>query len=1133
MAEVNKDTQNTNNYITKDDLVEFADKYAPQGTNTNYSLTFHNIKYEVTVPDGSGTKKEEKELTLTQGSSSDLPNQKAALITSVSYHKEIYQPGCLEVVIETKAALSYFSGLVTLKCINDSIASKYYIFEKKKKSGYVTLKAYSVDKFLTIDQFCQAFTGKKLVEEIIATTLKSSKGNISSFLENITQNNDKNTEYTLPLLCKHVVPNLRHLRISNDKASSEYYIKDEKKVKGSKPEGADSYYEVEPLIPYSVQYNESFYDFLVRICNRNGEFLFCEDNKLYVGLPAEKDNPATISESDNDENSTGYEIEYNENYTDISNTAGNIVLNSLDASNGWPQAAAPGTLQSSRGIYPEEYNTKISDNFVDINDIQSLSSNILTGAKSIFGSRTVYEGVATAIASIGVGMAVSGSFTESLKKKHKNFYDNVTYQFSTSEKLLDDTFYQNILKKEEKASNGKVVVTSTSYKNHKLGDTVTIDNDKYVVCQIRGMAKNVDGLLQSDSGEEKIERYIEKFEMVLLPYDESGMAYPFPLLAKWVRTATPQRAKVTDNFDPDRLGRVRISYPWQCNDSLASPWVRIAYPMASDESGFMFTPNAGDEVLVDYENGNVERPYIVGSLYNKNTVPSWHAKTYGSTVKSITSAHGHHISFTDLPGGRFVGNLFPVTSLLGKFGLLDSVDFLNRGDSKYLGGGFEIADQFGFYSIKGSTDSRNITISSPLGDIKLDAYTGITINAPSGEVNITGKNVKIEAKNNLSLISGSNISTPYIYADEGKRTAYGASIITGLLTTVAKTATIDLSLMRTLFETIFRPIGGTLLIKSGRYMCVEAGSGKADPEKLPDEDCQNSEKAGFWGHQALLPIVEYAYQNVTKCYEGYKNAITSINNFRETYNGIVGDNNQNPGNYNPKISAAEFKKVLTKKIFLGTNEHIKEHLKTQPAEVKNNRKVALVQANKDFNAIKNHYKAYQKYKKNIKANINDMFTCETAIRTFTEDPQASMDIQLANEFTTVGLQKLLFKEFQASGLQGITIQGELDLEQDGTLDLRQLDTKITAQPAAQDTRGHLHIALANSWPNIFGMKNFIDNNIWSTYDEGGILISSKKGEKYRLDKQRLIEEKRSREQLVETIKNHIRIIKVEDRRAQG
>lgn len=1076
MAEVNKDTQNTNNYITKDDLVEFADKYAPQGTNTNYSLTFHNIKYEVTVPDGSGTKKEEKELTLTQGSSSDLPNQKdaednasqvAALITSVSYHKEIYQPGCLEVVIETKAALSYFSGLVTLKCINDSIASKYYIFEKKKKSGYVTLKAYSVDKFLTIDQFCQAFTGKKLVEEIIATTIDNCKeklNNIKLFCDNIT--NSKDAQYT------YMEPNLRHLCTDTTKK--------------------------EPCIPYCVQYNESFYDFLVRMCNRNGEFLFCEDNKLYVGLPAEKDKPATISESDNDENSTGYEIEYNENYTDISNTAGNIVLNSLDASNGWPQAAAPGTLQSSRGIYPEEYNTKISDNFVDINDIQSLSSNILTGAKSIFGSRTVYEGVTAAIAAIGVGMVASGVFTESLKKKHKKFYDNVTYQFSTSEKLLDDTFYQNILKKEEKASNGKVVVTSTSYKNHKLGDTVTIDNDKYVVCQIRGMAKNVDGLLQSDSGEEKIERYIEKFEMVLLPYDESGMAYPFPLLAKWVRTATPQRAKVTDNFDPDRLGRVRISYPWQCNDSLASPWVRIAYPMASDESGFMFTPNAGDEVLVDYENGNVERPYIVGSLYNKTTVPSWHAKTFGSTVKSITSAHGHHISFTDLPGSRFTANAFPGFSLLGKLGLLDSVDFLNRGDSKYLGGGFEIADQYGFYSIKGSTDSRNITISSPIGDIKLDAYSGITINAPSGDVNITGKNVKIEAKNNLSLISGANITTPYYWRNKETKEQYWKGVKAAAGVIAAKTLGIDLSLCRTFVETILKPIGGTMLIKSGRYMCIEAGEGKADIYKVPLKN-YGGRFTSVIGHKTQKITVDHTKECAKSFYKSHKDIIQDINAFRETYRDIV-EGTADRGTTCP-ITVVNFTNILTSKLICGSNGPIDAHINTintinttnttntintinAPLDPKT-RKSRLVAANKKYKGIK---KNVDSLKERYKTLIDNRFVDIGPLTQFIDHPGDNMAVTI--ETMNIALYKdLLFQLFKGLGIKGIYF--------------KETDYTITTDAGGDGSVESVGVGgpeptFGNKLGGILGWSGFVENNVWTTADQGGILISAKQGSKLRL-----------------------------------
>lgn len=1060
MAEVNKDTQNTNNYITKDDLVEFADKYAPQGTNTNYSLTFHNIKYEVTVTDGGSTEKEEKELTLTQGTSSNLPNQKdtednasqvAALITSVSYHKEIYQPGCLEVVIETKAALSYFSGLVTLKCINDSIASKYYIFEKKKKSGYVTLKAYSVDKFLTIDQFCQAFTGKKLVEEIIATTIDNCKeklNNIKLFCDNIT--NSKDAQYT------YMEPNLRHLCTDTTKK--------------------------EPCIPYCVQYNESFYDFLVRMCNRNGEFLFCEDNKLYVGLPAEKDKPATISESDNNGNSTGYEIEYNENYTDISNTAGNIVLNSLDASNGWPQAAAPGTLQSSRGIYPEEYNTKISDNFVDINDIQSLSSNILTGAKSIFGSRTVYEGATAAFAAIGVGMVVSGVFTESLKKKHKKFYDNVTYQFSTSDKLLDDTFYQNILKKEEKASNGKVVVTSTSYKNHKLGDTVTIDNDKYVVCQIRGMAKNVDGLLQSDSGEEKIERYIEKFEMVLLPYDESGMAYPFPLLAKWVRTATPQRAKVTDNFDPDRLGRVRISYPWQCNDSLASPWVRIAYPMASDESGFMFIPNAGDEVLVDYENGNVERPYIVGSLYNKNTVPSWHAKTYGSTVKSITSAHGHHISFTDLPGSRFTANAFPGFSLLGKLGLLDSVDFLNRGDAKYLGGGFEIADQFGFYSIKGSTDSRNITISSPIGDIKLDAYSGITINAPSGDVNITGKNVKIEAKNNLSLISGANITTPYYWRNEETKEQYWKGVKAAVGVIAAKTLGIDLSLCRTFVETILKPIGGTMLIKSGRYMCIEAGEGKADIYKVPLKN-YGGRFTSVIGHKTQKITLNHTIERAESFYMSHKDIIQDINNFQTEYKVIVvgtaGQDTTHP------ITQEAFTSILTTKLICGSNGPIDAHIKTINAtHDRKTRKSLLVAANKKYKGIKKNVDSLQEL-----YNTLIDFVDIRPLTQFINNPGDNMAVPIAT-MTLESYKDLLFKLFKGLGIKGINFKKE------GTE-----YTITTNSPAGCEASvgvGGPEPTFGNKLGGILGWSGFVENNVWTTADQGGILISAQQGSKLRL-----------------------------------
>ena len=1090
----------------------------------NYTLTLHAIMQEVTTDAGDGSKKTEQQaLSLTQGTSVDLPDvtykdaqgnesKVTALLTSLSFCKELYRPGCLEVVIETKAALSYFSGLVTLKYTENSVASNYYIFEKKKKAEYVTLRAYSVDQFLTIDLFCQAFTGKKLVEEIIAPTLNNCQGNISLFCSYITSNNDSTDKNTLPLLCEYVVPNLRHLYISNTTASSEYYIKNGKKVNGnasSKPADAKSYYEVEPLIPYCVQYNESFYDFLVRICNRNGEFLFCEDNKLYIGLPA-TEKPVTISEYDESGNYTGYDIEYNENYTDISNDAENITLNSLDKANGWPQAASSGKLISNRGIYPKEYNTAINHSFIDIYDIQSATSSVSTALKQVADARTFYDGATAAITGFALGMAVSGTTTNRMKRKFNSTYGDIQQQFSTDNKLLDDDFYQGILKNEEKASKGKLVVTSTSYKNHKLGETVTIDNGKYVVCQIRGMAKNANEASQS----EDTEQYIEEFEMVLLPYDKSDKAYPFPLLEKRVRTATPQRAKVANNFDPERLGRVRISYPWQYDESFPSPWVRIVYPMASDDAGFMFTPNAGDEVLVDYENGNVERPFIVGSLYNKSTKPSWHAKTYGTTVKSITSANGHHISFSDLPGDRFLGNLFPITSLLSKLGIIsqNTENVFHKGDGKYLGGGFEIADHCGFYSIKGSTDSRNITISSPLGDIRLDAYSGITINAPCGDVNITGKNVKIEAKNNLSLTSGANISSPYFSADKKQKDSYWASVGMGALTVFAKTASIDFTLMRTWVETILRPIGGTMLIKSARYMCIEAASGKADPEKLPLQAYAEKGK-GVFVHQNLMPSVEYAYQNVYNCCRYYNRAISLFNKFLVAYCLYVGEGDT-------KMSADHFTNVVTHKLSNDTNKYIEAHLNSNfPTNNENAianttnttrraaRKGTLIKANKEYNIIKIIIDSFIACKKKIKSTIaQDLFRNEDVLYSFRNDPGRNMGMSLGDEITSENQREMLFNEFRKLKIPDVIFANQYD----------------AAMPAEMLLTSNEQLHPLKNWLGVVGIKDIREDSVWSTSDEGGILISTKKGSKFRLVDNHLdVEKRRTVEQLVESMRNYI------------
>ena len=90
-----------------------------------------------------------------------------------------------------------------------------------------------------------------------------------------------------------------------------------------------------------------------------------------------------------------------------------------------------------------------------------------------------------------------------------------------------------------------------------------------------------------------------------------------------VRTAEAQVAFVEDNLDPNRFGRVRVRYPWQPSDGDKSPWVRMATPFATAGGGVTFRPCTGDEVLLNYEDGNIERPYVVGSLQSKYVTDPW------------------------------------------------------------------------------------------------------------------------------------------------------------------------------------------------------------------------------------------------------------------------------------------------------------------------------------------------------------------------------------------------------------------------------------------------------------------------------------------------------------------------------
>ena len=238
-------------------------------------------------------------------------------------------------------------------------------------------------------------------------------------------------------------------------------------------------------------------------------------------------------------------------------------------------------------------------------------------------------------------------------------------------------------------------------------------------------------------------------------------------------------------------------------EEMSTPWVRIASPMATPGGGAFFRPRVGDEVLVNFEYDNVERPYVVGSLYSKNVLtpdeglyrkaaPMMQQKNISM---QLMSPNGHHITFSD-PG-------------------------------------IHIGDRYGLYEIEMKSHSRAIDIRSPFGTVNISAFSGITISAPNGNIAIKGKNITLEAGNKITMLSGKNLQTLSADSPDGKANKAqekAVSALGSLASELSKTyveSFFDLSLVRQVVEVFVRPVDGTMLLKSKRYLKLEAGNGNA------------------------------------------------------------------------------------------------------------------------------------------------------------------------------------------------------------------------------------------------------------------------------------------------------------------
>ncbi|MGX9373827.1 type VI secretion system Vgr family protein [Pantoea ananatis] len=98
----------------------------------------------------------------------------------------------------------------------------------------------------------------------------------------------------------------------------------------------------------------------------------------------------------------------------------------------------------------------------------------------------------------------------------------------------------------------------------------------------------------------------------------------------WPKTHGPQTAKVVgpkgESIWTDKYGRVKVKFHWDRlakGDDTSSCWVRVSSAWAGQGFGGVQIPRVNDEVVVDFINGDPDRPLIIGRVYNEASMPPW------------------------------------------------------------------------------------------------------------------------------------------------------------------------------------------------------------------------------------------------------------------------------------------------------------------------------------------------------------------------------------------------------------------------------------------------------------------------------------------------------------------------------
>ena len=369
----------------------------------------------------------------------------------------------------------------------------------------------------------------------------------------------------------YISGNAPSILLDQGKACRSYEHKTLKEIIASVGEGYDNSAQVDSsagvnttrVLPYTVQYNESDYDFICRLANLYGEYFYYDGSKLIFG------------------NKLQETIDLGEN------------LNLID----------------------EDFNLEMKPQ--DFEYINYAIDRAEVYRKDAESACCEYK---------------NNPIQTDAKNASKKLFKKIPQKYHSATSLeQSDIDLEEVVRQERDLRELSLKVTGRSRDPRLRMNTFACLTD----INARAMETyRVIKISHYHSGM-NYENSFEGIPMMRTPADYNAEAFP---------KAEQQPAIVKDNNDPQGMGRVRVQFFWQKGEQL-SPWIRMIQPYAGSGKGFYFIPEVGEEVMVDFENGNAERPFVLGAHYNGAAKSG-----YKPTTKAIHTQSGTKILLNDAEG---------------------------------------------------------------------------------------------------------------------------------------------------------------------------------------------------------------------------------------------------------------------------------------------------------------------------------------------------------------------------------------------------------------------------------------------------------------------------------------------------